>query len=84
MFFARATMQFEKPDTVVNIQGVVDSSVRSDIDMNTHLQVLQSNTLAARVREAFSPQELLILKRANLKQSPPGTDPLPSPSTWEE
>ena len=79
MFFARATMQFEKPDTVVNIQGVVDSSVRSDIDMNTHLQVLQSNTLAARVREAFSPQELLILKRANLKQSPPGTDPASVP-----
>lgn len=75
MYSARATMQFEKPDTVVNIQGVVDPSVRSDIDMNTNLQILQSNTLAARVRDSFTPEEQMILKRAALKSSPPGTDP---------
>ncbi|MSU48333.1 MAG: hypothetical protein EXS37_04445 [Opitutus sp.] len=75
MYYSRATMQFEKPDTVVNIQGVVDPSVRSDIDMNTNLQVLQSNTLAVKVRESFTPAEQLILKRSNLAQSPPGTDP---------
>lgn len=75
MYYAKATMQFEKPDTVVNIQGVVDPSIRSDIDLNTHLQVLQSNTLAARVRESFTPEEQLILKRAALKRMPPGTDP---------
>ena len=27
-FASRATMQFEKPDTVVNIQGIADASVR--------------------------------------------------------
>jgi capsular exopolysaccharide synthesis family protein len=74
-YFARATMQFEKPDTVVLAQGVVDQSVRSDVDLNTHLQVLQSNTLAGKVREMFTPEERKILKRAALKNAPPGTDP---------
>ncbi len=75
MYFARATMQFEKPDTVVPIQGVVDQTVRSDIDLNTHLEVLRSSMLAAQVRASLTPEEQLILKRAALKRSPPGTDP---------
>ncbi len=75
MYAARATMQFEKPETVVNIQGVSDSSVRSDIDLNTNIQLLASNSLAARVRESFTPEEQVILKRAALKNAPPGTDP---------
>ena len=75
MYFARSTMQFEKPDTVLPIQGVVDTTVRSDIDLNTHLEVLRSGMLAAQVRASFTPEEQLVLKRAALKQSPPGTDP---------
>jgi succinoglycan biosynthesis transport protein ExoP len=75
MYSARATMQFEKPDTVVAIQGVVDTSVRSDIDLNTHIEVLRSGMLAAQVRAALTPEEQAILKRAALKRSPPGTDP---------
>ena len=66
LFAARATMQFEKPDTVVAIQGVVDTSVRSDVDMNTHLEVLRSSMLAAEVRGSLTPEEQLILKRADL------------------
>jgi succinoglycan biosynthesis transport protein ExoP len=72
---ARATMQFEKPDTVVNMQGVSDSSVRSDVDLNTHIEILKSGRLAARVRESFTPEEQAVLKRAALKNAPPGTDP---------
>ncbi len=72
---ARATMQFEKPDTVVNMQGVSDSSVRSDVDLNTHIEILKSGRLAARVRESFTPEEQAILKRAALRNAPPGTDP---------
>ena len=75
MYAARATMQFEKPDTVVAIQGVVDTSVRSDIDLNTHLEVLRSGMLAAEVRASLSPEEQMILKRAELKRLPPGADP---------
>ena len=75
MYSARATMQFEKPDTVVNIQGVVDPTIRNDVDLNTNLQILQTNMLASKVRESFTPAEQLILKRAALKKLPPGTDP---------
>ena len=75
LFSARATMQFEKPDTVVAIQNVVDTAVRSDVDMNTHLEVLRSSMLASEVRAALTPEEILILKRAIMKRSPPGTDP---------
>ena len=75
LFSARATMQFEKPDTVVAIQNVVDTTVRSDVDMNTHLEVLRSSMLAAEVRAALTPEEQLILKRPAIKRSPPGTDP---------
>ncbi len=75
MYAARATMQFEKPETFVNIQTVADATVRSDVDLNTNIQLLSSNSLHAKVRESFTPEEQLILKRAELKKHPPGTDP---------
>lgn len=75
MYAAQATMQFEKPDTIVLNKGVVDQSVNSDADINTNLQVLSSNRLRAKVIESFTPEELKILQRAPLKRSPPGTSP---------
>ena len=75
IYSSQATMQFEKPDTVVNIQGVVDTRLTSDVDLNTNLQLLRSNLIASQVRESFTPAEQLILKRADLKNLPPGTDP---------
>lgn len=75
LFAARATMQFEKPDTVVAIQNVVDTSVRSDVDMNTHLEILRSTRLAAEVRASLTPAEQRILTRPAHRRSPPGTDP---------
>jgi succinoglycan biosynthesis transport protein ExoP len=74
-YAAAATMQFTKPDTVVTTQGVVNMAVTSDIDLNTHLQVLQSGAIRARVLASFTPEELNILRRAALKRSPPGTSP---------
>src|SRR5476651_586893 len=40
MFQATATMQFEKADTVVTTQGVVDASVRSDMELRSNLEKL--------------------------------------------
>ncbi len=68
MYAAQATMQFEKPDTVVTTQGVVDQSVRSDIDLNTYIQVLYSNKLRSRVLASFTPAEQKILQRAAVKR----------------
>lgn len=75
MYAATSTMQFEKPDTIVTTVGVVDQAVRSDVDLNTYLQILGSGKLRAKVLESFTPEERKILQRAALKRSPPGTSP---------
>jgi polysaccharide biosynthesis transport protein len=74
-YFAAATMQFEKPETVVTTQGVVNMAVTSDVDMNTHIQVLKSAKISQKVLASFTPEEQLILKRPALKRAPPGTSP---------
>jgi polysaccharide biosynthesis transport protein len=78
MYEARATMQFEKPETVVTAQGVVDQSVRSDIDLNTYIEIFNSQKMRTRVAESFTPDEIKVLHRATLKRLPPGqTVPTP-------
>ena len=42
LYSSSATMQFERPDRVVLNEQVVDNSVRSDADLNTYLQILNS------------------------------------------
>ncbi len=79
MYASSATMQFERPDTIVTSQAVVDSSVRSDMDLNTYLQVLNSNRLRAKVVESLTPDEIRILQRPYLKEATPGAT-LPPPS----
>jgi capsular exopolysaccharide synthesis family protein len=74
-YFARATMQFEKPETIVTTQGVIDQAVRSDVDLNTYIEQLKSQRIRARVLEMLKPEEKNILRRAELKRLPPGTDP---------
>jgi polysaccharide biosynthesis transport protein len=78
-YAASATMQFTKPDTFVTTQGVVNMAVTSDVDLNTHLQVLQSAAIRSRVLATFTPEEQNILRRAALKRSPPGTPPTSVP-----
>lgn len=78
MYAATATMQFEKPETVVTAIGVVDQTVRSDIDLNTYLQVFNSQRLRSRVAESFTPEEIKILHRPQLKKLVPGQT-LPTP-----
>ncbi len=70
-----ATMQFEKPDTVVTGTGVSSQALTSEIDLNTTIEVLNSDMLRDRVTESFTPKERAVLQRAALKKSPPGTLP---------
>jgi capsular exopolysaccharide synthesis family protein len=72
VYSATAKMQFEKPDTVVTTQGIVDSSVRSDLDMNTYIQILDSRKLRSQVIASFTPDEQKILLRPALKRLQPG------------
>src|SRR5262245_53521832 len=53
VYFARASMQFEKPETVVNTQGVTQIGVQSEVDINTAIEILRSGMMRARVTESF-------------------------------
>lgn len=75
MFSATATMQFERPERVVLNEQVVDSSVRSEIDLNTYKQILESGRLRAMVLQSLTPEDVKILQRPHLKDLPPGGTP---------
>lgn len=81
LFQSQATMQIEKPEKIVTSQEVVDMSVNSDIDLNTHLQVLNSGRLRAKVMESLTPEEIKILQRPFLKNLEAGAAPPPLSST---
>ncbi len=72
MYAATATMQFEKADTVVTTQGVVDPSVRSEMELRSNLEKLNSQRLRTKVVESFTPEEVKILQRPFLRNLPPG------------
>ncbi len=77
VYEAVASLQFEKPETVVTSQGVVDTSVRSDFDLNTYIHDINSNRLRTSVVDSFTPDERKILEQASLRRQPPGTPPPP-------
>jgi capsular exopolysaccharide synthesis family protein len=77
IYEAVASLQFEKPETVVTSQGVVDPSVRSDIDLNTYIHDINSNKVRASVIASFTPAERAVLQRAALKRLPAGSAPPP-------
>jgi len=77
MFASVATMQFERPERVVISEQVVDTSVRSDIDLNTYIQILTSGRLRTMVAQSLTPDEIRILQRPYLKELAPGASPPP-------
>src|SRR4051812_20517013 len=72
MYETRATMQFEKPETVVTTQGVVDPYIRGEADLNTALLVLGSQRLRTKVAESLPPDQVKILQRPYLKRQAAG------------
>ena len=77
MYSASATIQFEKAERVVTTEGVTDPSVKSDIDIFTNIQVLQSSAMRNRVVASLTPEEIAILQRPYLKDLLPGMAPPP-------
>ncbi|MEI6106479.1 MAG: polysaccharide biosynthesis tyrosine autokinase [Opitutae bacterium] len=77
LYSSSATMQFERPDRVVLNEQVVDNSVRSDIDLNTYLQILNSGRMRTMIAQSLTPEEVKILQRPYLKELAPGANPPP-------
>jgi len=75
MYSSRATMQFERAERVVLNEQVVDTSVRSDIDLNTYLQILNSGRLRTMIAQSLTPDEVKILQRPYLQDLAPGVNP---------
>src|SRR5580692_9916926 len=80
MYQAHATMEFEKPERVITTEGVVDPSVKSDIDLNTYIEDLTSDRLKTKVLDSLTPDEIKILQRPYLKNLAPGEAPPPASS----
>jgi len=78
MYSASATMQFEKPERIIESQQVVDPTVTSEIDLNTYLRVLDSNSLRTKVANSLTADEIKILQEPYLKDLEPGATP-PAP-----
>jgi succinoglycan biosynthesis transport protein ExoP len=77
MYASTATMQFERPERVVISEQVVDTAVRSDIDLNTYISILTSGRLRTMVSQSLTPDEIRILQRPYLKELAPGASPPP-------
>ena len=75
MYSSMATMQFERAERIVQNEQVVDTSVRSDIDLNTYLQILNSGRLRTMIAQSLTPDEVKILQRPYLKDLAPGVNP---------
>jgi capsular exopolysaccharide synthesis family protein len=70
-----ASLQFEKPETVVTSQGVVDPSVRSELDFNTYIHDIESNRLRTAVIDSFTPNERAIIEKSAIAHQKPGDPP---------
>lgn len=77
MYSSTATMQFERPERVVISEQVVDNAIRSDIDLNTYLQILTSGKLRTMVAQSLTPEEIKILQRPYIAELTPGANPPP-------
>ncbi|HET7536246.1 MAG TPA: hypothetical protein VFJ90_07320, partial [Candidatus Didemnitutus sp.] len=78
MYSATATMQFERPERVVLNEQVVDSSVRTEIDLITYQKILESGKLRTLVAQSLSPAEVQTLQRPYVKELPAGVSPPPA------
>lgn len=78
MYSSTATMQFERPERVVISEQVVDSSVRSDLDLNTYLKILESGRLRTMVVQSLTPEDVTTLQRPYVKDLAPGLNPPPA------
>lgn len=75
MYSSTASMQFERPERVVQNEQVVDTTIRSEVDLNTYLQIMSSARLRTMVAQSLTPDEVRLLQRPFLKDLPPGANP---------
>jgi len=77
LYRSSATMQFDRPDQVLNT-SISDPSVRNELEMQSNLDILRSAKLRELVVRSLTPDELKVLQRPFLQEglTPPGAGDL--------
>ena len=78
LYRSTATMQFDRPDQVLNNPSISDPSVRNELEMNSNLDLLRSGKLRELVVRSLTPDEIKLLQRPYLRDglNPPGPNDL--------
>lgn len=78
IFRTEVSLLFEaRKDRVLNIQEVVDTSLQTASELNTHMEQLRSKTFADYVLASFSPAETTLIQQPYVDALTPGAIPPP-------
>ncbi|WP_438481993.1 GumC family protein [Oleiharenicola lentus] len=76
IYTTEVSLLFEaRKDRVLNIQEVVDTSLQTATELNTHMEQLRSKTFADYVLASFNPTETTLIQRAYLDPENPALPP---------
>ena len=76
IYRTEVSLLFEaRKDRVLNIQEVVDTSLQTASELNTHMEQLRSKTFADYVLASFSPAETTLIQQPYLDPLNPGAAP---------
>lgn len=77
IYRTEVSLLFEaRKDRVLNIQEVVDTSLQTDTELNTHMEQLRSKTFASYVLASFTPAESELIQKPYIDPLTPDA-PLP-------
>lgn len=82
LFQANATLRFERPQQTINSgPAISDEGVLiNKLDLNTYLNLLQSEMMRSRVVRSLTPEEIRVIQHPYLDDLEPGQSP-PAPSS---
>src|SRR6185295_14980568 len=77
IYRTEVSLLFEsRKDRVLNIQEVVDTSLQTATELNTHMEQLRSKTFFDYVLASFTPAEIEMIQKAYSDPLHPGAPPL--------
>ena len=77
IYRTEVSLLFEaRKDRVLNIQEVVDTSLQTATELNTHMEQLRSKTFFDYVLASFTPSEIEMIQKAYADPLHPGAPPL--------
>lgn len=80
VYAATAQLEFRRPERVVTSESVTDSSIRTDADVRTYMQMIGTGRVRERVLKSFTPAEIALLQKPFLANLGPGVLP-PGPES---